>query len=195
MELRVRSCRPISFTMSSASNPSSGAMMKAAYGCATVPDSKRSYTTSAGLARKLMISVVVLIGAVAAATVFGSKSLSVAGIIQGTLDREILFSLRLPRAIMAALAGGALAVTGVLFQAVLRDSLAEPYTIGVSGGASLGAVAAICFRWDTLAGFPAVTAAAFLGAALVLLTVSQVASRSGLSATSLLLAGIALNSV
>ena len=55
-------------------------------------------------------------------------------------DHEILFDTRLPRVLLALLAGGALAVAGVLFQALLRDALATPYTLGVSSGASLGAV-------------------------------------------------------
>ena len=58
-------------------------------------------------------------------------------------DAEILFYARLPRVLLALLAGGALAVAGTLFQALLRDALATPYTLGVSSGASLGAVIAI----------------------------------------------------
>jgi len=83
-------------------------------------------------------------------------------------DREILFYTRLPRVLLALLAGGALAVAGVLFQAMLRDALATPYTLGVSSGASLGAVAAICFGWREAGHLPAIWLAAFAGAALVL---------------------------
>ena len=55
-------------------------------------------------------------------------------------DAEIFFYARLPRVLLAMLAGGALAAAGALFQALLRDALATPYTLGVSSGASLGAV-------------------------------------------------------
>ena len=83
-------------------------------------------------------------------------------------DAEILFYARLPRVLLALLAGGALAVTGALFQALLRDALAEPYTLGVSSGASLGAVIAISAGWGRIAGVPAIWVAALAGAATVL---------------------------
>ena len=57
-------------------------------------------------------------------------------------DREIFLIARMPRVLFGALTGGALAVAGVLFQAVLRNSLACPFTLGVSSGASFGAVVA-----------------------------------------------------
>jgi iron complex transport system permease protein len=60
-------------------------------------------------------------------------------------DADILFTARVPRVLLALLVGGALSVTGLLFQAVLRDSLADPYTLGISSGASAGAVTAIAF--------------------------------------------------
>src|SRR4029077_19129641 len=60
-------------------------------------------------------------------------------------DYEIFFYARLPRVLLALIAGAALSVTGVLFQCMLRDPLAEPYTLGVSAGASVGAVLGICF--------------------------------------------------
>src|SRR4029077_312197 len=78
-------------------------------------------------------------------------------------DHEIFFYARLPRVILALLAGSALSVTGVLFQCMLRDPLAEPYTLGVSSGASVGAVIAIFL------GFRATGLASLAGAALVLL--------------------------
>jgi iron complex transport system permease protein len=154
-----------------------------------------SCTTAASLVRRIAISALVLLLAIAVACLFGSRALSLSRVLRGGIDREILLALRLPRALMAALAGGALALTGVLFQALFRNALAEPYTLGVSSGASLGAVAAISFGWDSLAGFPGVSGAAFLGALLVLIAIWQVASRSGISSISLLLAGITMNSI
>ena len=64
-------------------------------------------------------------------------------------DREIFVVARLPRTLFAAIVGGALAVAGVLFQALLRNSLADPFTLGVSAGSSFGAVVAIWFGLET----------------------------------------------
>jgi iron complex transport system permease protein len=111
-------------------------------------------------------------------------------------DAEIFFYARLPRVLLAFLAGGALAVAGTLFQALLRDPLATPYTLGVSSGASLGAVIAICLGWQELAGLPAVWVAAFAGAAVTLAIVLGIASEGRrLSSFTLLLAGITINSI
>src|SRR5207245_11296384 len=81
----------------------------------------------------------------------------------------ILFYARLPRVLLALIAGAALSVTGVLFQCMLRDPLAEPYTLGVSSGSSVGAVLAICF------GFRAPALLSLAGAASVLFIVLGVA--------------------
>ena len=67
-------------------------------------------------------------------------------------DWSILTKLRLSRTLLGLFAGGALALAGSLFQSMLRDALATPYTLGVSTGASLGAVLAIAFDWHLVAG-------------------------------------------
>ena len=64
--------------------------------------------------------------------------------------RQILATLRFPRVALALLAGGAHALSGLLFQALLREALADPYTLGVSAGASLGAVIAISLGWRAI---------------------------------------------
>ena len=111
-------------------------------------------------------------------------------------DWSILVHLRLSRTLLALLSGGALALAGSLFQSMLRDALATPYTLGVSTGASLGAVVAIALNWDTVAGIAGVWAGAFAGAAVVLFVVIGAARRERqLSVSGLLLAGIAINSV
>ena len=79
---------------------------------------------------------------------------------------------------------------------MLRDALATPYTLGVSAGASLGAVVAIAMGWHVVAGVPGVWAGALAGATLVLLLVVSAASRDRqMSTFGLLLAGVATNSV
>jgi iron complex transport system permease protein len=111
-------------------------------------------------------------------------------------DWSILARLRLSRTFLGLFSGGALALTGSLFQSMLRDPLATPYTLGVSTGASLGAVAAIAFGWQNFAGVVGVWAGAFGGAGLILFVVMGAASRNGqISSSSLLLSGIAINSV
>jgi iron complex transport system permease protein len=111
-------------------------------------------------------------------------------------DWSILTNLRLSRTLLGLFAGGALALAGCLFQSMLRDALATPYTLGVSTGASLGAVLAIAFDWHTAAGIVGIWAGAFAGAAIILFVVMGAATRAGqLSSSSLLLAGIAINSV
>lgn len=150
-----------------------------------------------GWAAILLISCLVLASAFILAVLVGSRPLDLYRAIHGlSPDHEILIDLRLPRALLALWAGGALALSGVLFQALLRESLATPDTLGVSGGASLGAVLAICCGWNSTGGISAVWGAAFLGAAVVLGLVLLIAwSRDGMSSFGLLLAGITVNSI
>ena len=111
-------------------------------------------------------------------------------------DWSILVQLRLSRTLLGLLAGGALALAGTLFQAVLRDALATPYTLGISAGASLGAVISIWLGWQQIAGLPAVWVTAFAGSAVVLaLVVGAALQQRRLSSFSLLLSGLAANSV
>ena len=111
-------------------------------------------------------------------------------------DKEILFQVRLPRVLLAGLAGGALALAGVVFQALLRDALATPYTLGVQSGAALGAVIAICFGWRTVGWFPAVWISGFIGAAITIMIVVGIASEGRrMSSFTLLLTGVTINSI
>lgn len=111
---------------------------------------------------------------------------------------QIFFVARLPRVLAAALVGCALALSGVVFQALLRNPLASPDTLGVSAGASLGAMIAIAFNADVrLAGIPAVPVASFAGSLGALTIVYALASarRRGSSTTVLLLAGVAITAL
>ena len=127
----------------------------------------------------------------------GSSRATLARALAGVSpDREILLYARGPRVILAALAGGALALAGVVFQALLRDALAEPYTLGVSSGAALGAVISICLGWRTVGSFPAVWLAAFAGAALTIgLVVSMASEGRRMSSFTLLLTGVTINAM
>lgn len=111
-------------------------------------------------------------------------------------DWSILVHLRLSRVLLGLFAGAALALGGCVFQAMLRDALATPYTLGVSTGASLGAVLAIALNWHVAGGVPAIWVGALAGAAFVLIFVLGTSiRRQELSPFALLLAGVATNSV
>ncbi len=103
----------------------------------------------------------------------------------------IVWRIRLPRALLAALAGGALSLGGLVFQALLRNPLAEPYILGVSGGSAIGAILGILLG---LTRFPGVSACAFLGSlATLALIVAMSAGRSVLKKDALLLSGVMVN--
>ena len=112
------------------------------------------------------------------------------------LDAQIFFVARLPRVIAGAMVGSALAASGVIFQALLRNALATPFTLGVSAGAALGAILALTFDLPSgVAGFSAVPIASFAGAlgAVAIVYALARARRQGLSTNVLLLAGVTLN--
>jgi len=111
-------------------------------------------------------------------------------------DWSILVQLRVSRTLLGLFAGGALSLAGTLFQAMLSDALATPYTLGISAGASLGAVVAIWLGWQQVAGIPAIWVASLAGAAMVLaLVVGSALQQRRVSSFSLLLSGLAANSV
>jgi len=113
------------------------------------------------------------------------------------VDAQIFFIARLPRVVAAALVGGSLASAGVVFQALLRNPLAAPETLGVSIGASVGAMLAITLLPEfSIAGLSAVPLASFagsLGALAIVYGLSTARSR-GMSSTVLLLGGVVLTS-
>jgi iron complex transport system permease protein len=111
-------------------------------------------------------------------------------------DWSILVQLRVSRTLLGLFAGGALSLAGTLFQAMLRDALATPYTLGISAGASLGAVVAIWLGWQQVVGLPAIWLSALAGAAVVLaLVVGAALQQRRVSSFGLLLSGLAANSV
>ena len=111
----------------------------------------------------------------------------------GETARTIVLELRLPRAVLAALVGGALGLAGAVLQALLRNPLAEPYLLGVSGGAAVGAVTAIVLGWNLRASW-ALPLAALAGALVAIFLVLRIATRAarGLDTRVLLLAGVVI---
>jgi iron complex transport system permease protein len=114
------------------------------------------------------------------------------------IDAQIFFVARLPRVLAAALVGSALALSGVVFQALLRNPLASPDTLGVSAGASLGAMLAITFDQEfTLFGISTVPLASFAGSlgALAIVYGLTIVRRRGTSTLVLLLGGVTLTAL
>jgi iron complex transport system permease protein len=112
------------------------------------------------------------------------------------VDAQIFFVARLPRTLAGASVGALFAAAGVVFQGLLRNPLATPFTLGVSTGAALGAVLAITFDWSLgFIGISAVPAAAFAGSLVAVAIVYALAQarHRGLSTTVLLLAGVTMN--
>ena len=140
-----------------------------------------------------------MMAAVLAAPFIGSTPIQVGRVFSRAVpfaenvDAQIFFIARLPRALAAALVGGTLAAAGVVFQGLLRNPLATPYTLGVSAGASLGAMIAITFGEAWLVG--GVASASLAGALLAVAVVYALANahHHGMSTTVLLLAGVTLN--
>ena len=147
----------------------------------------------------IALCFVAMVAAILAAPFIGSTAISFGRVFSravpfsDNVDAQIFFIARLPRALAAALVGGTLAAAGVVFQGLLRNPLATPYTLGVSAGASLGAMVAITFGTAWMAG--GVASASLLGAFLAVAIVYMLASarHRGLSTTVLLLAGVTLN--
>ena len=113
------------------------------------------------------------------------------------VDAQIFFVARLPRVLSGAIVGASLASAGVVLQAMLRNPLATPFTLGVSAGAALGAMIAIAIGLDLGAmGVSSVPIASFAGSLVAIAIVYFLASsqKRGLSTNVLLLAGVTLNS-
>lgn len=115
------------------------------------------------------------------------------GSITAAQDQAV-WAFRLPRVVLAILAGAALSLAGVLLQVMVRNPLAEPYILGISSGAGLGAVTAIVAGSTALAGIT-LNLAAFIGAALTIALVYFLALDHGrIMSARLILAGVAIGS-
>lgn len=111
------------------------------------------------------------------------------------LQDQAVWQFRAPRTLLAALAGAGLALAGALMQVTVRNPLAEPYILGVSSGASVGAVLVIVFGSAALGGL-SLNVAAFAGALVASVAVATLARKDGaLSPTRMILAGVALGSL
>lgn len=149
--------------------------------------------------RVLLAALAALAAAALANFCLGASGVSVPDMARAVFagDREsvaarVFFYVRLPRAAAAAVAGSALAVAGTLLQSVLRNPLAAPSVLGINSGAGLSALVVMAF-------FPAASGAApvaaFAGACLAAFAVYALARLTGASRTTIVLAGVAVNTL
>ena len=129
----------------------------------------------------------------------GSTGVAVGDLLQILLGGQapdamfesIVWQIRFPRVLVAAMAGAALSLGGLVFQAILRNPLAEPYILGISGGSAIGAIIGILLG---LPQFPGVSTAAFTGSLLTLAVVLIMSSgQTALKKDALLLSGVMVN--
>ena len=181
---------------------------------ATLPLSGESQVEAvAGQRRRRLAPVlgtlaVLLVGSIVVAVGIGTVAVPVAhtwtflraGLFGGTIGPDdvgayrIIWDLRLPRALLAAVVGAGLATVGVAIQAMVRNALAEPYVLGISSGASVGATAVTLFGVFASLGIYALSAGAFLaalGATLIVYVVAR--TRQGLTPLRLVLTGTTLS--
>jgi iron complex transport system permease protein len=147
------------------------------------------------------LSLVSFLGAVVVAPLFGAEAVSYPKALTSLLlgeysgqDFDIVFLQRLPRAIIGALTGGALGLCGAAFQAVLRNPLATPFTLGVASAGALGAVTVVGLGIGVCIGpFSSVQLGALVGAGLDVVLVTVLARRIRSGTGGLLLAGVTVS--
>ena len=162
-----------------------------------------------GVLRPVLLLLLLLVGSLLLAVVWGRVEIPAGETLRliasriGLMDAHnlderhalIILEIRLPRALLAAVTGGCLALSGCLLQGLFRNPLAEPGILGISAGGAVGAVLAISFGW-AVHSIHAIPLAAFSGALLACLAVHLVAALAGGFRTEiLLLSGIAVGSL
>ncbi|MCP3917969.1 MAG: iron ABC transporter permease [bacterium] len=150
----------------------------------------------------VLLAMLLLLAASAAfSLVLGPSELGLADVWRALFDADaagpaadIVLRIRLPRTVLAMLVGASLSVSGVVFQAMLRNPLADPFVLGVSGGAALGGIAALSLGAAVGLGYEVVPVAAFAGALLTTVLLYVIAGAGQrVSANSLLLTGVVFN--
>jgi iron complex transport system permease protein len=158
--------------------------------------------TAKSLVIRVLAGLAVLLAVMAVCSAIGTETLSLKRILAGpgsfpgeNIDYEIYVGVRLPRITIAAIVGAALAGSGVVLQAILRNPLAEPYLMGISSGAGLGAILAVIsgITFSFWGGSP-IAACAFVGAISTVWLVWVIGHWTARSEiTTLLLAGVVVN--
>ena len=158
--------------------------------------------TPKNLTIKVCVGLAVLAVVMCICALVGTQKISLERVLAGPGDKpgqntdyEIFVGVRLPRVLLAAMVGAALACCGVVLQAILRNPLADPYILGISSGAGLGAITAVLsgLTWNFWGGSP-IAVFAFAGALITVWLVWCIGRLAGKSqVTSLLLAGVVVN--
>ncbi len=143
--------------------------------------------------RRLLGLSVLLFLLMFAALFLGTAAVDLAGLLAGSkIMWSILLEVRLPRILLAALVGFGLSLGGVVFQAILRNPLADPFVLGLSSGSALGAVLGILFA-ETALPLPLFSFGGALGSLLLLFSIAG--RRAFLDRHTLLLSGVILNTL
>jgi iron complex transport system permease protein len=153
---------------------------------------KRILTISTGMLLVLIAAAVLGISVGSSGGGFETVIRSIFGktIADSSLE-DIIWRIRMPRVVLAALVGAALSSGGLVFQALLRNPLAEPYILGISGGAAIGAISGILAG---LSQFPGVSVSSFIGSMMTLALLLMISSgRTILRKETLLLSGVMVN--
>jgi len=145
----------------------------------------------------MMLAVLMLV--IAGSLVLGTAEVSfkdIIDIITGSMPKDdptrlIIFRIRLPRILLAGLVGFALSLGGVVFQAILRNPLADPFVLGVSSGSAFGAVSAMILGFGFSLGIPLMS---FAGALFTICLVMMIGARNiGVESFTILLTGVIIN--
>ncbi|MEE8409822.1 MAG: iron ABC transporter permease [Myxococcota bacterium] len=136
----------------------------------------------------LLILAVVLVVTVLACLGIGTSSIDLLAVFH---PNRVVTGIRLPRVLLAAMAGAGLAAAGVAFQGILRNPLADPYIVGVSGGAALGGVLALVLGVSAPFALPIFAFSGAVASALLLFALARARGRS--DAMTLLLVGVVFN--
>ncbi len=154
------------------------------------PVYKKLITVTLVLALILVVSILLgLTGGSSGGS--GAAWALILGLVEPDATLEaIIWQLRWPRVLLAATVGASLSLGGLVFQALLRNPLAEPYILGVSGGSAVGAILGILAGFSV---FPGLTLSSFVGSLAVLLLVLLLGNRKEGNSDSLLLGGVMVN--
>ena len=160
-------------------------------------DKARKHRKTAKAAISFIVMIVLLVALFFAAVNIGSLKVSFPELLKGLFvkyneDVATIYDLRFPRIVISMLAGAAIAVSGVLFQAVLKNPLADPGIIGISSGASFAAVLITAFA-PTLFFFTPLFA--FLGGVIAFVLVYSLSWKGGLSPLRIILVGVAVDAM
>ncbi|HEY4376936.1 MAG TPA: iron ABC transporter permease [Acidimicrobiales bacterium] len=155
----------------------------------------------------LAISGALLVGVVAVGVAIGPTSIGLGtvwhvvaahltGHASNSTADDIVWQIRVPRVLLAALVGATLATAGTVVQALVRNSLADPFLLGISSGASVGATAVLLFGVFAALGIWALSVGSILGALVATLAVFSIARRGGrLQPVQLILCGVVLSAM